>query len=313
MSSYAKWITRVALIFLVFTMNSLSAKNEKTFIEILGVAQDAGYPQAGCYRPHCLKGWKKPEYRRSVVSLGLVDTVSKSKYLFEATPDLPEQLYQLEKIVSSEEFDLKGIFLTHAHIGHYTGLMYLGHESMGASEVPVFAMPRMSEFLRSNGPWSQLVNYKNIMLYPLQDSRPEKFSNIEVTPFSVPHREEYSEAVGFRIKGPSKTAIFIPDIDKWSRWDINISDLVKEVDYAIIDATFFDGTELPGRDMLKVPHPFVVESMDLFEKLSNEDKAKIWFIHFNHSNPLLEEGSQQSLLVRSKGFNIAKEGVRLFL
>lgn len=289
------------------------ADDSAPYIYILGVAQDAGYPQAGCYKPHCLPGWEQRDLRRSVVSLGLVDPKSRRKYLFEATPDLPEQLYTLEKIAPSSEFQLGGVFLTHAHIGHYTGLMYFGHEAMGAQDIPVFAMPRMREYLSTNGPWSQLVSYQNITLKPIENPETQQFGEITVAPFKVPHREEYSEAVGYRITGPNKSALFIPDIDKWSRWDTRISELVKAVDYALLDATFFDSKELPGRDMSAVPHAFVIESMDLFHDLPESQRNKIWFIHFNHSNPLLDPESPESRQVKERGFNVATEAVRLDL
>jgi pyrroloquinoline quinone biosynthesis protein B len=191
--------------------------------------------------------------------------------------------------------------------------MFLGHEAMGASGVPVYAMPRMKDYLAGNGPWSQLVNYRNIILKALQNEETEELGALKVTPFLVPHRDEYSETVGYRIDGPSKSAIFIPDINKWADWQTDLSSLVKTVDYALIDATFFADGELPGRDMSKIPHPFVVESMETLATLPVTERNKVWFIHLNHTNPLLNAESQESKLVRSKGFNIAVEGIRLGL
>ncbi|MDH3902509.1 MAG: MBL fold metallo-hydrolase [Xanthomonadales bacterium] len=290
-----------------------SAQNNSPYLYILGVAQDAGYPQTGCYEKHCMAGWKDARLRRNAVSLGLVDPSGNKKYIFDATPGFPEQLYALEMEAPSSRYDLAGIFLTHAHIGHYTGLMFLGHEAMGASEVPVYAMPRMTGYLRANGPWSQLVAYKNIVLAPLQDSEPVPLGSITVTPFLVPHRDEYSETVGYRIDGPNKSAIFIPDINKWSEWQTNLAELIKTVDYALIDATFYADGELPGRDMSKVPHPFVTESMELLEPLSVKERNKVWFIHMNHTNPLLDLESSESKTVQSRGFNVAVEGIKLNL
>ena len=42
-------------------------------------------------------------------------------------------------------------------MGHYSGLMHLGREAANTSKVPVYAMPRMLEFLAKNGPWNQLL------------------------------------------------------------------------------------------------------------------------------------------------------------
>ncbi len=291
----------------------LFATRQAPYILVLGVTQDAGYPQTGCYETHCMPGWKDPAQRRGAVSLGLIDPATHKKFMFEATPDFPAQFYQLETEAPSDQFELAGIFLTHAHIGHYTGLMFLGHEAMGASDVPVFAMPRMTQFLQSNGPWSQLVNYGNILMSPLEDRKTQHMGAIKVTPFLVPHRDEYSETAGYRIDGPNKSAIFIPDINKWEDWDTALPDLVKSVDYALIDATFYALGELPGRDMSKIPHPFVVESMQILKNLPVGERNKVWFIHMNHTNPLLDPNSSESRQVRSRGFNIATEGIRLTL
>jgi pyrroloquinoline quinone biosynthesis protein B len=292
---------------------SAFAKEASPYLYVLGVAQDAGYPQAGCYKKHCMPGWQDSSLRQGAVSLGLVDPVTHQKYMFDATPNFPEQLFALDSEAPNDQYEFAGIFLTHAHIGHYAGLMFLGHEVMGASNVPVYAMPRMAQFLTDNGPWSQLVDYKNIILKPLHDNQTESLGRIKVTPFLVPHRDEYSETVGYRIDGPNKSAIFIPDIDKWSDWQTDLSELASSVDYLLIDATFFADGELPDRDMSKVRHPFVTESMEVLNKLSREQRKKVWFIHMNHTNPLLDLNSIESQQVRSEGFNIATQGKRLDL
>ncbi|WP_394391684.1 MBL fold metallo-hydrolase [Shewanella woodyi] len=297
----------------IFISSALQAEEKSPYLYILGVAQDAGYPQTGCYAEHCMPGWNDLSLRRGAVSLGLIDPASNKKYMFEATPNFPEQLYELEKEAPSEQFELDGVFITHAHIGHYSGLMFLGREAMGADNVPVYVMPKMGQFLKNNGPWNQLIKYNNIELQPLKNNHSQELGSVKVTPFIVPHRDEYSETVGYRIEGPSKTALFIPDIDKWSEWETSIVDAINTVDYALIDATFFADGELPGRDMSKIPHPFVSESMALFQTLSSQQKKKVWFIHFNHSNPLINPDSKESKQVKANGFNIAKEGIRLVL
>lgn len=308
-------ILKGMLVFAICAVSGFSvlADNEKPYLYILGVAQDAGYPQAGCYAAHCMPGWNDAGHRLGAVSLGLIDPISNQKYLFETTPNFPEQLFTLQTEAPDERYALAGIFLTHAHIGHYAGLMFLGHEVMGVSEIPVYAMPRMSQFLTTNGPWSQLVEFRNIILRPLQDNQTQTLGRIRVTPFLVPHRDEFSETVGYRIDGPNKSAIFIPDIDKWSDWQTDLSELVKTVDYALLDATFFADGELPGRDMSKIRHPFVTESMEVLKNLSREERKKVWFIHMNHTNPLLNPDSNESQRVRSEGFNIATQGKRLDL
>lgn len=306
-------IKRLLLIICVTLPTFAKAKSDSAYLYILGVAQDAGYPQAGCYQPHCMPGWENKTLQRGATSIALIDPVAKSKILFEATPNLPQQLYNLEQEAPSSQYTFEGVFLTHAHIGHYAGLMFFGHEAMGSNNIPVYAMPKMAEYLAKNGPWSQLVDYGNISLRGLQHNQALDVNGITITPFLVPHRDEFSETVGYLIEGPSKTAVFIPDINKWSVWDTDIAELITQVDYALLDATFFDDGELPGRDMSKVPHPLVTETMQRLGALSTEQRGKVWFIHMNHTNPLLDADSQASKRVRAAGFNITSEGIRLEL
>ena len=306
-------LLKTILIFLISGPGAVFAEERAPYIYILGVAQDAGFPQAGCYKPHCMPGWNDPEKKINATSLGLIDPTSKKKYIFEATPNFPEQLFLLEQEAPSDDFSLNGIFITHAHIGHYTGLMYLGREAMGAHGLPIYVMPKMEQYLRENGPWSQLIALNNISLMPLRNDRSEVLNNLKVTPFLVPHRDEFSETVGYSIQGPKKTALFIPDINKWSQWKENILERIQLVDYALIDATFYDNNELPGRDMSKIPHPFVVETMATLSLLPREQREKVWFIHMNHTNPLLNSNSDQAQEVRAQGFNIASTGLRLKL
>jgi pyrroloquinoline quinone biosynthesis protein B len=292
----------------------VDSQNKGVSLLVLGVAQDAGYPQLNCYRPHCMAGWRDPNKRRLATSLAIIDRANKDKFVFEATPDIKEQLYRLQQVAPDEEFKLSGILLTHGHMGHYTGLMHLGKEAAGTKSVPVYAMPRMEQFLRTNGPWSQLVKLNNIEIRTFTNEKPQKLSpSITIIPMLVPHRDEYTETVGYKIIGPNKTALFIPDIDKWSKWDTDIVELVKTVDYAFLDATFFSSAELPNRNMSDVPHPSVPESMKLFSGLSKGDKQKIIFIHFNHSNPLLIEDSTAQQEVVARGFRFAREGMRIEL
>jgi len=287
---------------------------EETYIHVLGIAQDAGYPQTNCYQPHCMRAWEDRDTRRMASSIAVIDSANRTKYLFDATPDMREQLYDLHRVAPDGEFLLDGVFLTHAHMGHYTGLMHFGREAAGTSGVPLYVMPRMREYLATNGPWSQLVQLQNIELIGLAGGKRVEISpNVSVTPILVPHRDEYSETVGFRIEGPNKSAVFIPDIDKWEMWATDIRDVVRSVDYALLDATLFKDGELEGRDMSKIRHPFVSESMALFSSLTEDEKARVIFIHMNHSNPLLIDGSPEQAEVQRRGFRYATQGMRLDL
>ena len=265
---------------------------------VLGIAQDAGHPQAGCEKSCCVDAWRGEGH--AVSSIGLVEGAK--HWLLDATPDLPAQMQALEG-------ELAGLFLTHAHMGHYTGLMHLGREAMGASAVAVWAMPRMRSFLAQNGPWDQLVELENIVVQPLEDGVPVRLTEtLSVTPVVVPHRDEYSETVGFFVEGPERELLYLPDIDKWSKWESPIEGWIARADVAMLDGTFFDGAELPGRDMSQIPHPFVSESMERFAPLPVDERDKVHFIHLNHTNPLLDPESTASKAVLRAGMHVAREG-----
>ncbi|WP_390450986.1 MBL fold metallo-hydrolase [Chryseobacterium sp. Alg-005] len=283
---------------------------DKTGVQliVLGNVQDAGSPQVGCQKKCCEKLWYKPDLKRKIISIGVMDHRQQKNYIFDASPDITYQLQFLQQ-KNKTSGTVDGIFITHAHIGHYTGLMYLGKEAMSSQNVPVYAMPKLASFLENNGPWSQLVDYKNIRVRKMENEVPVVLSSsIKVTPILVPHRDEFSETVGYMIEGPKKKALFIPDIDKWKKWKYNIIDFIKKVDYAFLDATFYNAEEIGNRDISTIPHPLVEESMELFKDLSPEEKRRIYFIHFNHTNNLLIPDSPESKTVLKNGYNIARTG-----
>ena len=308
----SRWVrTTGAAFVLLLAAISLQATTvihyKGSLVIVLGIAQDAGYPQFACYKPHCEPGWRIPERRRLATSLALIDR--RKTYLFEATPDIREQMYRLQERAPEHEYPLSGVFLTHAHIGHYAGLIHVGHEAAGMQGLPVYAMPRMRAFIERNGPWSQLVEFGNIELRTLTDGQPVPLQDdLSVTPILVPHRDEFSETVGFRIQGSKASLLFIPDIDKWQRWDRSLVDEIRKVDFALLDGTFFRDGELPGRDMSAIPHPFVEETMALLADEPAAERAKVCFIHFNHTNPLIAPDSAARQIVTDAGFCAAQPG-----
>jgi len=289
------------------------AKAESPYVVVLGTAQDAGAPQIGCDSPFCKRAWADKRLRKMVSSLGLINPNTKQRWIFDATPDLPAQFELLKETTRDFSNKLDGIFLTHAHIGHYTGLMYLGRESLGAKLIKVYAMPRMKTMLEKNAPWSQLVTLKNISIQPLRNQKTTRLTpNLVVQPFLVPHRDEFSETVGFKIMTRQKSLVFIPDIDKWQKWKQKLTEVVKANNNIFIDATFYQDGEIP-RPMSEVPHPFVSETIELLKNLPLKERNKVYFIHFNHSNPLIQGDQKKIKEVTRKGFRIAYRGLRINL
>ena len=199
-------------------------------------------------------------------------------------------------------------------MGHYTGLLHLGREVMGKKNVPVYVMSKMKMFLETNGPWNQLVTLKNINLKLIENNKNIKIGEqLFIEPFLVPHRDEYSETVGYRIIGKEKSLAFIPDIDKWEKWHGSIFQLVLNTDILLLDGTFYSQNEIPHRNMAEIPHPFIIESMETLSELNSENRSKVHFIHFNHSNPAIKDNSPAYHTIKSKRFNLAREGDRFNL
>ncbi len=300
----------ILILLISFSLLSNGQDSNAPYIVVLGTVQDGGYPHPGCEKECCQKYYKGKEKKHYVSSLGLIDPVSKQRYVFDCTPDFTAQLHDLNNLYPPQDTTLlDGILLTDAHIGHYAGLMYLGKEAMNTKNIQVYLSLDFYEYLEQNGPWSQLQKLHNIGLMSLTTGEPFALNDrISVTPFFVPHRDEFSRTVGYKISYSGKNIIFIPDINKWQKWDKDIIQLVKDNDLLFLDGTFYKNGEIEGRDMSQIPHPFIEESMTLFKDLSSADKGKIHFIHLNHTNPALIKGSKEQKEVEKNGFHIAQEG-----
>ena len=275
------------------------------YLVVLGIAQDGGVPQAG----NDFTDGDSTRTRR-VVSLGLVDPVSGERWLFEATPGFPEQLRHLNRIAPRDDKPgLDGIFLTHAHTGHYAGLIHLGRPAYDTKNLPVFGSPRMCEFLRTNGPWDFLVGNGNIKL---QEFKAEQAiilgEELSVSPLPVPHRAEYTDTFGFLIRGPQRSLLYVPDIDKWELWERRIEDAFASVDVALLDGTFYAEGEIPGRSMSEIPHPLIDDTIRRLKELPADQRRKIIFTHLNHTNPAVDPNSTATARIISAGMAVAKDG-----
>ena len=290
------------IVLLIFCASNLQAQAK---LVVLGTVQDGGSPHIMCLKSCCTNLSSEEKAARQVTALGLSFGTT-DYYLFEASPNITLQMQQMHAL---GHLNLAGIFLTHAHVGHYMGLLYLGREAWGANKIPVYAMPRLRTFLKENGPWSQLVDLENITLQALENKQPQQLpQGIKVTPFVVPHRDEFSETVGYYIAGSNKTALFLPDIDKWNKWEKDIAEVIKAVDYAFIDASFYDAAEINYRPIAEIPHPFVIETLEQLKELEKKDRKKVFFIHMNHTNPMLDPESEATKRVRTLGFSVARIG-----
>ena len=259
---------------------------------VLGIAQDGGVPHIGCT---CIRCEKAANGRRiHVACIALTDGTR--VFFLDATPDFPTQL----RMMGVTRPD--GIFLTHAHMGHVTGLLYLGREALATRGVAIHGTDSMHAYLRANAPWRDLEVQGRVELLP---NERVDLGGLSVRSFQVPHRAEHTDTVGYIVEGPRASLLFLPDIDSWDAWDTDVRDAVSAVDFAFLDATFYSDDELPGRAPQEVPHPRVTDTMDRLAGL--EDRVRL--IHLNHTNRLLTDDSP----ARDRGFRLAEEGERYAL
>lgn len=280
-------------------------------LRILGIAQDGGLPHAACDCVRCNAAREDPSRASPVASVAVI--APEQVWIVDATPDLPRALEQLADVRTLERgrvdrAPLSGVLLTHAHMGHYLGLAWLGYEAIGAQTTPVHASARMVEFLSNNAPWDQLVRLEQIAP---QVATPGQVidlgGGLRAEPLLVPHRGEYTDTFGWYLSGPSKRALYIPDTDPWAKWTIDLELALANVDLLLLDGTFYSADELPGRDVSEIGHPLMTDSM---LRLAEPVAAglQVWFIHLNHSNPTLDPSSPQRRALEASGFKVAKVG-----
>ncbi len=274
-------------------------------------------PHIGCDKENCTRAREHGEAAR----VAAVAVQGRSGWwLLDATPDLPAQIHDMGSMP-------RGIFLTHAHIGHYTGLMYLGREGLGAHGMPVWCSARMEAFLRNNEPWSQLVELGQIELHVFRTDQPVALEEgLQLTAIEVPHRDEFSDTHAFHVEhADGGSLLFLPDIDRWSKWNLSLIDFLRPGAHLLLDATFYSAGELPNRDPAEIPHPLVQNTMDLLQPTLDawpnlEDSSpskplatvlgppRIRFIHLNHSNPLWDHAGPEARDLRRRGYHLAQRG-----
>lgn len=304
------------------------APTDVPYVLVLGTAQDGGLPQLGCQLECCRAARSDPSRARRVTSLLLVDPRSGSRWLFDASPDLAQQVesaanhpasFAPPSVTGGRGPLFDGIFPTHAHIGHYLGLAWLGREAYGVRGQVVYASERFEAFVSGNGPWSLSAETGAFEFRRIAPGAPVQLADdLAVEALRVPHRDEFSDTYAFIVRGPERDLLYLPDIDKWEAWDAwserdgadarRIEEVLADVDVALVDGTFFGPDEIPGRAMSQIPHPFVVESLARFAVLPEPERAKIRFTHLNHTNPAADPASPEAQRVVRAGFRVAADG-----
>ena len=284
-------------------------------LTILGTAQDGGVPQAGCGCSNCNAAFENPERVRFPVSLGVMDNQG-GMHLIEATRALPEQLkIWADACRYDSPIRPNSVLLTHAHLGHIEGIGQFGKEAMGCRNLTLVASESVASILQEKKLMTPFV----IADFGSQNLPKFQQGGVVFDFIPVPHRDDTSDTHAILISGENKRVLFLPDLDDWEQ-------TLKSVGYTnpnewfqslgathvLLDATFWNGEELSGRDMKDVPHPTVENSLVRLQE-GGIGGPEIILIHLNHTNPLNNPNSHQSRMVEDAGHSIGQRGLTIEL
>eukprot|EP00998_Keelungia_sp_KM082_P006179 NODE_2444_length_1063_cov_72.793803_g2426_i0.p1 GENE.NODE_2444_length_1063_cov_72.793803_g2426_i0~~NODE_2444_length_1063_cov_72.793803_g2426_i0.p1 ORF type:complete len:288 (-),score=17.80 NODE_2444_length_1063_cov_72.793803_g2426_i0:106-969(-) len=273
----------------------------------LGSGQDAGVPQLFCRCTNCELAKQDKAHRRTACAVAIM-TEDNGCYLLDASPDIR---FQFNSIIDTEihpkfaHCELRGIFLTHAHIGHIAGLQRLGKEGPN-KHVPVYATPALLKLLSSQEPYASL--FKVLGGETLEPGASVQVDGLTFTFHKINHRDELSDTVGIEVSDGQRRFLYIPDTDRIDERVHEAAANLQPGDVLSVDGTFFSGDELPNRNLEEIPHPFISNSMEQL-KPHLEKGVRVIYTHLNHSNAVCRPASKEHRTVLAAGYEVAHDGL----
>lgn len=260
---------------------------------VLGSGQDAGVPQLGApdRRPY-----------RTAASLGVVTDAG--MLLLDASPDI--RLQHRALVDRLGEVPITAVALTHAHMGHYVGLVHFGKEAAATRNVPLYLTAAMVRFLAGNEPWATLLRGHLLPRIVTPGERAGVLPGVTLVAIPVPHRGELSDTVAYVVEVDGTRILYLPDLDAWEAWP-EADRVLADVDVALVDGTFHDGDELTDRRQGAVPHPPMTDTAERFSSLA----GRIVFTHLNWTNPAADPTSPQASSLQTAGFAVAEDGMEV--
>jgi pyrroloquinoline quinone biosynthesis protein B len=275
----------------------------RTSLIILGSGQDGGSPQVG--QP---SSESQPRCASSVAVVGPEGAV----VLLDASPDLRTQSQALlgsDLYPPNRASFVDGVCITHAHMGHYAGLLHFGKEAAAESGLPLLGTKRFLAYMEANDPWAELIRDGHLDPIAIDGMEASIDGDLTLSAIAVPHRDEYSDTIAFSISVAGQPwLLYLPDIDDWQSWD-EAEQVIARHEVALLDATFSSVHELPGRDISAIRHPLVPDTIERFAHLVAD--TQIVLTHINHSNSLGNPDAAITRQAASAGFIVAYDGMTM--
>mgnify|MGYP001464273517 CR=1 FL=1 len=310
------------------------------YIRVLGAAAGGGFPQWNCNHPNSRLARSKSKNAISRTQSSIAISIdSKRWFIFNASPDLRQQLWENPELMPSKEDVLRyspimGVVLTNADVDHTAGLINL-RESQSFN---LYGTNRVLEVLKKNSIFN-VLNPKFVKRIGLELNKPislkytnNKESGITIIPFAVPGKvalwlEDESKGPNFgsveedtialEIKGPEGDTKFfyIPacaHMPNWLKEKINNSNLV------LFDGTLWTDDEMikdkvgikTGKRMGHMSMSGKDGSIEAFKGLNIKRKV---FIHINTTNPVLLEKSEERKFASNSGWQISYDTMEIKL
>lgn len=266
-------------------------------VEVLGNTQDGGVPHLECSCDLCSKARENPEEAKHNASIMVKDSDEEDsfRYLIDATPDVRYQ-------ITGEYLD--GVFISHGHLGHITGLLQFGEEGCNKTDLPLYVSDKTENYIRKNDPFRLLIDKGNVEIMNFNDEDEVDIRGGCIEAFEAKHNRVNTDTLSFMIHGEEKTLFYIADIHEWTEKTLN---LMQKADIAIVDGTFWNEEEIERYE--EVPHPVMKETMHLAEGWDTD----IYFTHLNHTNPALREDTDERQEIQERGFGVVEEGMEFEL
>jgi pyrroloquinoline quinone biosynthesis protein B len=306
-------------------------------VKVLGSAAGGGFPQWNCACPQCMgvrTGSLKARARTQTQTA--VSTDGSRWFLLNASPDLRQQILSSADLVppaGSRNSPITSVVLTSADTDAVMGLLHLRE----FQPLQIFATIAVRRILteenslfrvlaRSNPPvkWETLPLDRLMPLVPpsTADKKSGLFCKAVSLNGSFPDYVSESlrnslapeEAViGLTLVFKEKKLFYAPNLpgigDHWLR-------CVEESDLAILDGTFWKDDELNSirkgsKSARQMGHLPLWGDRGLLRTAFRPSKTRRVLVHINNTNPILNDESPESRIVREAGWEIAYDGMEL--